>query len=125
VLEGTKVWHFVLEKDPTLLHTVFSKDLFGDGVDPVALERAGIVVETIKIAKGEGIVVPSNLPHCVKNKGSPWCLAMAYSFLPLTLLEASRQAFQYCRSIQVATKIQFYEMVWQMTQALIDREHPL
>lgn len=97
MLEGTKVWRFVLEKDPFLLHAVFSKDLFGDGVDPVVLERAGILVETIEISKGEGIVVPSNLPHCVENKGSPWCLAMAYSFLPLTLLEASRQAFEYWR----------------------------
>jgi len=125
VLEGTKVWRFVLEKDPFLLHAVFSKDLFGDGVDPVVLERAGILVETIEISKGEGIVVPSNLPHCVENKGSPWCLTMAYSFLPMTLLEASRQAFEYCRSIRVATKIQFYEMVWQMAKALVDQDHPL
>jgi len=51
VLEGTKVWHFVLEKDPTLLHAVFSKELFGDGaeVDPTVLESAGILVETIEI----------------------------------------------------------------------------
>eukprot|EP01102_Stenamoeba_stenopodia_P021343 TRINITY_DN857_c0_g5_i1.p1 TRINITY_DN857_c0_g5~~TRINITY_DN857_c0_g5_i1.p1 ORF type:complete len:394 (+),score=41.32 TRINITY_DN857_c0_g5_i1:229-1410(+) len=127
VLEGTKVWHFVLEKDPTVLHAVFSKDLFGDGadLDPVVLKSAGILVETIEIPKGEGIVVPSNLPHYVENRGSPWCLAMAYSFLPLTLLEASRQAFLYCRSIRVATKIQFYEMVWQMAKALVNGDHPL